>query len=56
MTTARMIWGKIKLSDGTTLADRLLDKGYVRKYVNRGFIYGIEQASGNKDERTTARP
>jgi hypothetical protein len=50
----KLVLGGIKLENGTSLLDHMVDKGYVKKYVSRGIIAGIETASEDEDKRSTA--
>jgi hypothetical protein len=52
LTTARKIFGDIRLADGKRLVDRLIDKGYVKQYISRGIIYGTEKALQEKEDAT----
>jgi hypothetical protein len=57
LTTARKIFGDMRLPDGKRLMDKLIDKGYVKKYVARGLIYGAAEDASDKrnPSRSVAR-
>jgi hypothetical protein len=52
MTTAKKIFGDIRLAGGQKLIDRLIDKDYVKSHVSRGLIYGAEKAMQEQDDTT----
>lgn len=52
-SSALKVLGGIKLEDGMKLVDHLIDRGYVKKYLRRGAIYGAEKAAD--DQRQEAQ-
>jgi hypothetical protein len=58
LTTAKKIFGDLRLADGQRVIDKMIDKGYVQKHIGRGIIYGmekIEQDAEDPKNRSTAR-
>ena len=57
LTTARKIFGDIRLPNGEKLMDKLIDKGYVKSYVGRGMMYGAGEDLADKKNpsRSVAR-
>jgi len=49
LSTAKKIFGNVSLPNGQNLVDRLIDRGYVKKYLSRGAIYGMEQSNAERD-------